>query len=686
MTGAGLFSLLALAAAPEVVAQVGEGAIQIRFDRRGHSQLLAGQTALGGFRPAEIAVVAGRPVGDFPVQSTRPAAVKDAIGTGTGLEVSGQAAGLRRDLSVRSYREYPGLLVVQARYTAVAPGVRFDRWIERRFLPVGPPPPRGAPPLHPALHPKFWSYQGASYANRPDWVLPVRPGSGRRNFLGMNATDYGGGTPVVDLWRPDLGLAVGHLERTPLLVSLPVKMPDRTGVQLGVEGEVGRVLAVGETVETPRLFLMVHRGDHFETLAAYRRIMTAQGTRFPEPHPSAYEPIWCGWGYERNFTPAQITATLPKVVELGFRWAVIDDGWQTAEGDWRLHPRKFPGGDSDMRGLTDQIRRAGLKPMLWWAPLAADPGTQLLKDHPDWLLLDRDGKPRKISWWNSFYLCPAHPPVQAAARELATRMVRDWGFDGLKLDGQHLNAAPPCHNPAHRHTDPRASFEQVPEFFRQIFETVRGLKQESLVELCPCGTGYAFATMPFYDMPAASDPESSWQVRSKGKTLKALMGPRVPYFGDHVELSEGGRDFASTIGVGGVVGSQLTLPGNGPSPRKYQLTAEKEPVWKKWVALYREKMLSRGEYLGGLYDIGFDRPEAHAIRKGGKMYYAFYARRFRGSVQLRGLEPRAYCLRDYVAGKGMGGVQGPQADLSVTFTAHLLLEATPRDAGAACPE
>ncbi len=36
-------------------------------------------------------------------------------------------------------------------------------------------------------------------------------------------------------------------------------------------------------------------------------------------------------------------------------------------------------------------------------------------------------------------------------------------------------------------------------------------------------------------------------------------------------------------------------------------------------------MLSRGEYLGDLYDIGFDRPEAHAIRKAGSMYYAFYA-------------------------------------------------------------
>ena len=40
--------------------------------------------------------------------------------------------------------------------------------------------------------------------------------------MGMTASDYGGGTPIVDLWRRDCGLAVGHLEARPALLSLPV--------------------------------------------------------------------------------------------------------------------------------------------------------------------------------------------------------------------------------------------------------------------------------------------------------------------------------------------------------------------------------------------------------------------------------------------------------------------------------
>jgi len=38
---------------------------------------------------------------------------------------------------------------------------------------------------------------------------------------------------------------------------------------------------------------------------------------------------------------------------------------------------------------------------------------------------------------------------------------------------------------------------------------------------------------------------------------------------------------------------------------------------------------ARGEYLN-LYDIAFDKPEAHVIAKDGKIYYAFYASEWDG--------------------------------------------------------
>jgi alpha-galactosidase len=334
---------------------------------------------------------------------------------------------------------------------------------------------------------------------------------------------------------------------------------------------------------------------------------------------------------------------------------------------------------------VDKIHAEGFKAQLWWAPMAASPKSQLYTEHPDWMLLDDSGSPRKISWWNSFYLCPAHPPVVDLHRELALKAIKDWDFDGLKIDGQFLNAAPPCTNPAHHHKQPEDAVEAVPYFFKAIADAVHSVKPGALIELCPCGTAYSFYSMPYFNMSVASDPRSSFQVRTKGKTLKGLMGDQLPYFGDHVEMSEGGMDFASTVGVGGVIGTQFRWPPNDdkaspPSDTKRSrliLTPAKEKIWADWVRIYREKMLPEGNYLGDLYDIGFDKPETHVVRKQDAMFYAFYASHWTGSVQFRGLGPGSYKLRDYVNNKDLGIVQGPAGTLDVTFDRSLLVEADP---------
>ena len=291
---------------------------------------------------------------------------------------------------------------------------------------------------------------------------------------------------------------------------------------------------------------------------------------------------------------------------------------------------------------------------------------------------NRDGSKRKISWWNSYYLCPADRRVVEYHKALVRKILVDWGFDGLKLDGQHMNGAPACYNPAHHHQRPEESVEAIPDFFREIYETAQAVKPGSLVEFCPCGTAYSYFTMPHFNLSVASDPESSFQVRSKGKTLKALMGDSIPYFGDHVELSDGGDDFASTVGVGGVVGTQFVLPALAEKRSKSDLTAAREKEFETWLRIYREKMLSQGQYLGQLYDIVFDLPETHVIRKQQTLYYAFYAKHWKGSVELRGLEARAYDVVDYVNGTKLGALSGPNARLNVEFDKHLLLEARPQ--------
>jgi len=653
--------------------QIQSSVLRIEFDRNLHSRVVAlfspNPQPLTPFAATEAVYGKGRTWSDFALTSSRREHVSDAFGAGERLSLAGKSGELRKNISVTIYSDFPSFALFDVEYSNDGTTrVPIRGWTNHQYSLTA---------LSNERAPAFWSYQSGSYEKRPDWVLPLRIGLRQENYLGMNASDYGGGTPIVDVWRKDVGLAVGDVEPGPRLISLPVSTPDSHHARLAVHSAREQTLEPGESFHTLRTFVSVHLGDYFRTLTEYRRLMMRQGFQMASAPDGAFGPIWCAWGYGRSVKLKQVYDTLPTVKKMGFSWVTLDDGWQNNYGDWAVDPKKFPQGDADMKALVDRIHEEGFKAQLWWSPLSAVQDSQLLKDHPDFLLLNRDGSKRKISWWNSFYLCPADRAVVEYHKALVRKILGEWGFDGLKLDGQHMNAVPACYNLAHHHQRPEDSVEALPDFFRELYETARSVKPDALVEFCPCGTAYSFFTMPHFNMSVASDPESSFQIRSKGKTLKALMGDNIPYFGDHVELSDGAIDFASTVGVGGVVGTQFVLPNLVTKRSSSDLTPERQLVFEKWLRIYKDKMLSRGEYLGDLYDIGFDRPESHAIRKGGEMYYAFFARHWNGPIELRGLQDRTYHIVDYVNDKDLGSVHGPKAKISAEFNKHLLLEAQP---------
>ena len=629
------------------------------------------RVVLSPWRATEYVVLkGGKRVDDFLLSEHKREDAEGPHGAGTRLVLTGvAAAGIEKRVELTFFERHRGIAFYRVTYRNVSGApLKVDGWTSTDLMLLPQPGQHEGP--------QFWSYCGSTHADRRDWVQPVKAGFSQENFMGMTASDYGGGTPVVDVWRRDVGLAVGHLDLVPDLVSLPVEHSGG-GVRLAVRSHEARTLAPEDTLTTPETFLATHRGDYFVTLTRYRRIMEDRGVHSPAPPAAAYEGIWCAWGYERDCTVPLIVDTLPKVKELGLAWAVIDDGWQSNVGDWNLARAKFPRGTPDMQDLVARIRQESLKPRLWYAPLAAAPGSDVLHDHTDMLLLDKEGAPQNISWWNSFYLCPAYDKTVAYTNALVRRFMGEWGFAGLKIDGQHINGVAPCYNPAHHHARPEESVEKLQDFMAAMYRTALAIDPEAVVEVCPCGTAYSFFNFASMNQAPASDPESSWQVRHKGKTLKALMGPQAAFAGDHVELSDGGDDFASTVGVGAIVSTKFTWP-RDPKPRdSFLLTHEREALWKKWIALYNQNLLPRGTYRGELYDIGFDKPEAHVVEKSGRLFYAFYAPRWSGPIELRGLTGERYRVRDYFNDRELGEVAGDRARLTVAFERFLVLEATP---------
>ena len=525
----------------------------------------------------------------------------------------------------------------------------------------------------------IWSFQPTSSSRRDDWILPVDEGFYQKNYLGMNHSDYGGGIPMVTLWRRDANITTGLVEPNLKLISMPVKRvrySDHASMSLLQEYEEPVLMQQGDTLSTWRQFISVGKGDFFGPLRQFSEWMEAHEGYVPQAsEPEAFEAVWCAWGYERTFTVNEVLGTLPKVKELGFKWVDVDDGFQIAEGDWETNSRF--NGTKDMRRITDAIHAHGLKAKLWWAPLAADPDTKVLREKPEMLLQDFHGAPEYITWWDSWYLSPVNDATRKYTVDLVTRFIDEWGFDGLKLDGQHLNCCLPDHN-HHSHLEyPEEAVERLPEFFEDIFERAREIKPYSVVQICPCGCAMNFFLTPHMNQAVASDPTSSAQIRMKRKVYGAMC-PEMAYYADHIELSDNEDDYGTQIGIGGVIGSKFTWPKKNPNVRGdgYLLTPEKEAALKKWVSIYNDKMLSTGEYLN-LYDIRFDVPETHVVAKNGAMYYAFYAEEWNGGqIELRGLESdKTYTVTEYASDDlNSYTINGAEPFITPTFTRDYLIE------------
>jgi alpha-galactosidase len=578
---------------------------------------------------------------------------------------------ITKNLEITIYDSFPGMAFMTLQYINTGKrDIEIIKWVNNSYKVTST-----------GDNPSFWSFQASSTRERRDWILPVDSSFFQKNYMGMNNSDYGGGIPVISLWRKDAGIAIGHVEPGPRMVSLPVEKDKYDNMaEISIEYEYPEVQSFnkGDTLRTFTTFVSVQTGDCFKTLKAYSEFMQTSGMNMAPVEPEAYEAVWCAWGYERRFTVDEILGTLPKVKELGLKWVDIDDGYQQSEGDWEADLSKFPNGNADIRRLVDKIHAMGLKAKLWWAPLAVDPGSNLLRQNPDILLLNKDNVPQVISYWNAYYMSPVYEKTINHTKSVLKMFLEDWDFDGLKMDGGFLNAVPPDYNHVHNLSNPNESYENLPDFFEMIYETANMYKPGSVLQICPCGAAMSFFTMPFANQTVASDPTSSWQTRLKCKTYKALLG-KTAYYADHVELSDGGRDFATQVGIGAVLGTKFTWPKDNPyaTEGKFVLTPENEQYWKKWISIYNRLKLPEGDYLGELYDIGYDLPEAHSIRKSDTLYYAFYSDSWNGKVELRGLGKGSYTVSDYINDIDYGKVTDTENSITAEFKGSLLLMAAP---------
>ncbi|HYL64887.1 MAG TPA: alpha-galactosidase, partial [Candidatus Methylomirabilis sp.] len=440
--------------------------------------------------------VANKDVGDF-VFDLAQAKISEAQGKlgrlGKHIEIAGTSAstGLAETLTLEVYDDFPALALLSATFRNAGQKVVTlgDVSVQQHRLNAAAVDAKAAP------H-EMWSFFGASLKWGKDDVLPIPANFSQDNPFGAPVETkgdlgrVGGGIPVVAFWTREAGEAIGHLETLPLVLSIPVETTKDGRVAAGVRFAAGATLKPGEVFATPRTFLAVYKGDYYEPLSMWSNAVEREGLARPANNDENYAVSWCGWGYEEDVTPKQMLDTIPKLKELGIHWATLDDRWFNNYGDWE--PRSDTFADGAIQKMVSDFHAQGFKLQLWWLPLAVEDGhysygkhkyvvSDVLKEHPDWLVLNKNGKPARMTR-NLATLCPAVPGVQAYYKQLTERFIRDWGFDGHKLD--NIYATPPCYNPKHHHKSPMDSVYAMGEVYKAIFETTRALKPDSVTQSC----------------------------------------------------------------------------------------------------------------------------------------------------------------------------------------------------------
>lgn len=124
----------------------------------------------------------------------------------------------------------------------------------------------------------------------------------------------------------------------------------------------------------------------------------------------------------------------------------VDDGYQTAVGDWlSIDKEKFPNG---MKYIADAIHEKGFEAGLWLAPFGAQKKSVIAKEHKDWLICDKKGRPICVGAnWGGFYpLNIYNDGAREYIKKVFNEVLNVWGFDIVKLDFLYAASIIPMNN------------------------------------------------------------------------------------------------------------------------------------------------------------------------------------------------------------------------------------------------
>ncbi|MBQ6456883.1 MAG: alpha-galactosidase [Mogibacterium sp.] len=154
---------------------------------------------------------------------------------------------------------------------------------------------------------------------------------------------------------------------------------------------------------------------------------------------------WCSWYFHYENMSQQILDGFLADLDRDhkdFRYIQLDAGYTAHIGDWLIPNHRYPHGLGE---AAASITGGGYKAGIWIAPFMVGDSSELYREHPDWVIHEKDGSPyvRFRSYtepkiWgntdNDYYVLDLTHPDAFAYLKSVFETFRNWGFTLYKAD------------------------------------------------------------------------------------------------------------------------------------------------------------------------------------------------------------------------------------------------------------
>jgi alpha-galactosidase len=367
--------------------------------------------------------------------------------------------------------------------------------------------------------------------------------------------------------------------------------------------------------------------------------------------------------------------------QCGVRDFQIDAGWHcnefspandpywSAVGDYRTDANKFPRG---LQPVFDRVRELGMRPGLWMALASAGETSRAFREHPEWLVRTREGKPNYIAGNPQRYktVCTAclttgwYDHIKAAM----LKQIKEHDLKYIKIDvgfvtgvyrGDEANSG--CFATNHPHRDREESLWMNYQRAWQLFDELHAAAPDLYIDC-------TFETMGRYqliDLGMCRHAHGNWLFNCyddpplgclRQRNLAWLASPAIP--APAMLLGCMKLDHPQTdLMVGSLAGTAPVFLGD---PRNLS-TAQRSRYrqWSRWFAemqgkheyaMYRQDLAEFGEPREGGWD-GWQRINTETGTGGIAGVFRHGSRDSQRRVYVERLEPK----KKYVVRRGPEG-------------------------------